>query len=110
MGSAQEEPDRELVLAAAGGDRAAFGKLLDRHYDRSHGLAWQLVGLSDSFPARARKMRGWLRRQVAKREDTRARRIAAFVDSCARPPARRLIPMQSRNILNPIEGYPASAR
>jgi RNA polymerase sigma-70 factor (ECF subfamily) len=33
-----------LVAAAAAGDRDAFAKLLRRHYDRIHGLAWQLTG------------------------------------------------------------------
>jgi RNA polymerase sigma-70 factor (ECF subfamily) len=33
-----------LVAAAAAGDRAAFEALLHRHYDRVHGLAWQLTG------------------------------------------------------------------
>jgi RNA polymerase sigma factor (sigma-70 family) len=39
-----EDPDRELVRAAQAGDRAAFAALLERHYDRVHGLAWQLTG------------------------------------------------------------------
>ena len=39
-----EDPDAALVSAAAAGDRAAFGELLQRHYDRIHGLAWQLTG------------------------------------------------------------------
>jgi RNA polymerase sigma factor (sigma-70 family) len=38
------DPDADLVLAAAAGDRAAFSALLERHYDRVHGLAWQLTG------------------------------------------------------------------
>ena len=38
------DPDAGLVSAAAAGDRAAFGELLGRHYDRIHGLAWQLTG------------------------------------------------------------------
>jgi RNA polymerase sigma factor (sigma-70 family) len=33
-----------LVAAAVAGDRDAFGALLQRHYDRIHGLAWQLTG------------------------------------------------------------------
>jgi RNA polymerase sigma factor (sigma-70 family) len=33
-----------LVAAAVAGDRDAFAKLLRRHYDRIHGLAWQLTG------------------------------------------------------------------
>jgi RNA polymerase sigma-70 factor (ECF subfamily) len=41
MGS---DPDSELVRAAKAGDRTAFGELLRRHYDRIHGLAWQLTG------------------------------------------------------------------
>ena len=38
------DPDAGLVSAATAGDRAAFGELLQRHYDRIHGLAWQLTG------------------------------------------------------------------
>ncbi|SOB78728.1 RNA polymerase sigma-70 factor, ECF subfamily [Sphingomonas guangdongensis] len=39
-----DDPDGELVRAAQAGDRAAFAALLERHYDRVHGLAWQLTG------------------------------------------------------------------
>jgi len=39
-----DDPDRALVAAAVSGDRQAFGALLERHYDRIHGLAWQLTG------------------------------------------------------------------
>jgi RNA polymerase sigma factor (sigma-70 family) len=39
-----DDPDAALVAAARTGDRAAFGELLRRHYDRIHGLAWQLTG------------------------------------------------------------------
>lgn len=38
------DTDAALVTAAAAGDRAAFEALLRRHYDRVHGLAWQLTG------------------------------------------------------------------
>lgn len=38
------DPDAALVASALAGDRAAFAELLDRHYDRIHGLAWQLTG------------------------------------------------------------------
>lgn len=38
------DPDAALVAAAIAGDRDAFGDLLRRHYDRIHGLAWQLTG------------------------------------------------------------------
>jgi RNA polymerase sigma-70 factor (ECF subfamily) len=38
------DPDADLVAAATAGDRAAFETLLRRHYDRIHGLAWQLTG------------------------------------------------------------------
>jgi RNA polymerase sigma-70 factor (ECF subfamily) len=38
------DPDSALIAAAAGGDRDAFEALLRRHYDRIHGLAWQLTG------------------------------------------------------------------
>lgn len=36
--------DETLALAAAGGDRQAFGLLLERIYDRIHGLAFRLTG------------------------------------------------------------------
>lgn len=36
--------DSSLVAAASAGDRDAFAALLERHYDRIHGLAWQLTG------------------------------------------------------------------
>ena len=38
------EPDSNLIAAAAAGERDAFAALLERHYDRIHGLAWQLTG------------------------------------------------------------------
>lgn len=44
MSEPGDDPDAALVSAAAAGDRAAFGDLLQRHYDRIHGLAWQLTG------------------------------------------------------------------
>ena len=39
-----QDRDAHLVAAAAAGDRAAFAELLALHYDRIHGLAWQLTG------------------------------------------------------------------
>lgn len=39
-----EASDRELAARAAAGDAAAFGTLLERHYDRIYRLAWRLVG------------------------------------------------------------------
>ena len=38
------DPDAELAALAAAGDRDAFASLLERHYDRIHGLAWRLTG------------------------------------------------------------------
>jgi RNA polymerase sigma-70 factor (ECF subfamily) len=38
------DADANLVSAAASGNRDAFEALLRRHYDRIHGLAWQLTG------------------------------------------------------------------
>jgi RNA polymerase sigma factor (sigma-70 family) len=40
----QDDPDADLLAAAQGGSRDAFEALLRRHYDRIHGLAWQLTG------------------------------------------------------------------
>jgi len=39
-----DDPDAELVKAAIAGSRDAFEALLRSHYDRVHGLAWQLTG------------------------------------------------------------------
>jgi RNA polymerase sigma factor (sigma-70 family) len=38
------DPDAGLLVASIAGDRDAFADLLRRHYDRIHGLAWQLTG------------------------------------------------------------------
>ena len=38
------DEDAPLAAAAAAGDRAAFERLLRRHYDRMHRLAWRLTG------------------------------------------------------------------
>lgn len=39
-----ETDDRGLALEAAGGDRAAFAELVNRHYGRIHALAWRFTG------------------------------------------------------------------
>ncbi|NUR46132.1 MAG: RNA polymerase sigma factor [Sphingomonas sp.] len=39
-----DDPDAGLVSAAVAGNRDAFETLLRVHYDRIHGLAWQLTG------------------------------------------------------------------
>lgn len=44
MADINSEPDSSLIAAAQAGDRDAFAALLERHYDRIHGLAWQLTG------------------------------------------------------------------
>ena len=44
MAAGRDDPDSDLIGAANGGDRAAFETLLRRHYDRIHGIAWQLTG------------------------------------------------------------------
>ena len=36
--------DQDLALVAANGGRDAFAKLIERHYDRIHRLAWRLTG------------------------------------------------------------------
>jgi RNA polymerase sigma-70 factor (ECF subfamily) len=42
--SVNEERDETLALRAATGCRAAFGCLLERHYDRVYRLAWRWCG------------------------------------------------------------------
>jgi RNA polymerase sigma factor (sigma-70 family) len=44
MADLGEDPDAGRLAAAMAGDRVAFGELLRLHYDRIHGLAWQLTG------------------------------------------------------------------
>ena len=44
MAQIGSDPDSSLVAAAVAGNRDAFASLLERHYDRVHGLAWQLTG------------------------------------------------------------------
>ncbi len=44
MADMGDDPDADLLSAAIAGDRDAFGTLLQRHYNRIHGLAWQLTG------------------------------------------------------------------
>jgi RNA polymerase sigma factor (sigma-70 family) len=44
MGDHGHDPDAGLVAAARAGNRDAFDKLLRAHYDRIHGIAWQMTG------------------------------------------------------------------
>jgi RNA polymerase sigma factor (sigma-70 family) len=44
VGEIGNDPDFKLVASACAGNRDAFAALLERHYDRIHGLAWQLTG------------------------------------------------------------------
>ena len=44
MADVAGDGDASLAAAAAAGNRDAFETLLRRHYDRIHGLAWQLTG------------------------------------------------------------------
>ena len=44
MADFASDPDSDLLSAAVDGDRRAVEALLRRHYDRIHGLAWQLTG------------------------------------------------------------------
>ena len=62
-----ETSDEDLALAAAGGDRAAFALLLDRHYDRIFALAFRLFArradaedlTQDICAALPAKLAGW---------------------------------------------------
>jgi RNA polymerase sigma-70 factor (ECF subfamily) len=47
MADFADAADESLVAAAVAGNREAFEALLRRHYDRIHGLAWQLTGSRD---------------------------------------------------------------
>lgn len=39
-----ETDDQRLAMDASAGDRVAFARLIERHYDRIHGLAWRFTG------------------------------------------------------------------
>ncbi len=62
-----DTPDETLALAARSGDRAAFGILIGRHYDRVFRLAWRLSGAradaedlaQDVCAALPAKLAGW---------------------------------------------------
>ena len=99
-----ETDDETLARAAAGGDRAAFGLLLQRHYDRVFGLAFRLTGsraeaqdltqdICAALPAKLAQWRGearfttWLYRvtvnathDMRRRHATRARASAGWGD------------------------------
>ena len=44
MAEIGSDSDNGLVAAACAGDRHAFAALLERHYDRIHGMAWHFTG------------------------------------------------------------------
>ena len=99
-----ETDDETLARAAAGGDRAAFGLLLQRHYDRVFGLAFRLTGsraeaqdptqdICAALPAKLAQWRGearfttWLYRvtvnathDMRRRHATRARASQGWGD------------------------------
>ncbi|MEM1162546.1 MAG: RNA polymerase sigma factor [Pseudomonadota bacterium] len=99
-----ETDDNRLALDAAGGDRGAFERLVDRHYDRIHALAWRFTGgppacedlAQDVCVALGRKIRSfrgdakfttWLYQVVLnaardgmRKDATRAKATAAFAE------------------------------
>ncbi len=92
------DDDRELALAAASGDRAAFAALLDRHYDGLFRLCFRLTGRHETaedltqdiclaLPAKLKNFRGeaklttWLYRVAVNAAHDRRRRAAARVKS-----------------------------
>ncbi|MDO5643386.1 MAG: RNA polymerase sigma factor [Paracoccus sp. (in: a-proteobacteria)] len=89
-----ESSDETLAMAASRGDREAFARLLERHYDRIHGLCWRLTGdmteaedltqdICASLPARLQGWRAearlttWLYRVVVNASHDRRRRAAS---------------------------------
>jgi RNA polymerase sigma-70 factor (ECF subfamily) len=91
-----ETPDETLALAAASGDRAAFGQILARHYTRIFNLSWRLTGtkadaedltqdICAALPAKLQSFRGqaqfstWLYRVTLNAAHDRRRRRATYV-------------------------------
>lgn len=83
--------DEALAIAAAGGDREAFGLLIRRHYDRIYRMGWRLMGtqhdaedlahdIMTALPAKLRSFRGdakfttWLYRVTMNAATDRARK------------------------------------
>ena len=92
------DDDRELALAAASGDRAAFAALLDHHYDGLFRLCFRLTGRRETaedltqdiclaLPAKLQNFRGeaklttWLYRVAVNAAHDRRRRAATRVKS-----------------------------
>lgn len=90
--------DKDLALAAAGGDRAAFSALLERHYDALFRLAFRLTGQAAeaedltqdiclALPAKLTKYRGeaafstWLYRVAVNAAHDRRRRHASHANA-----------------------------
>ena len=92
--------DEELALAAAGGDAAAFSKLLERRYDSLFALCFRLTGsraeaedltqdICAALPAKLAGFRGdarfatWLYRVAVNAAHDRRRRAAAHAKAAA---------------------------
>jgi len=88
-----ETSDEDMAMAAAGGDRAAFALLLERHYNRVFALAFRLTGrradaedltqdICAALPAKLANWRGdarfttWLYRVVVNASHDARRRMA----------------------------------
>lgn len=95
-----DTPDENLAAAARSGDRAAFGVLIGRHYDRVFGLAWRLTGsradaqdlaqeVCAALPAKLAAWRGearfttWLYRVVVNAAHDQRRRAATRAKASA---------------------------
>ena len=92
--------DEALAIAAAGGDRAAFSGLLDRHYDRLFRLAFRLTGaraeaedltqdICLALPAKLAGFNGdarfstWLYRVAVNATHDRRRRAATYANAAS---------------------------
>lgn len=59
--SPPEDPDADCIAAAAGGDERAFARLVDRHLDRMHALAYRALGVRAEAEdvVQEAMLRGW---------------------------------------------------
>lgn len=101
--------DRQLAEQAAGGDRAAFAQLIDRHYDRIYRMAWRWLGRRDEAEDVAQdvciKIAGAIRDFRADAEfSTWIWRVTFNTATDVLRTRQRIIPTDASDVMNLVEG------